>query len=70
LYCSNHNEPPFVGIKVRFEDFTTYTRALSNSRYTNEKSVMTESVSLLFHEFEGSKKSIRLLGVRVAKQED
>jgi DNA polymerase IV (DinB-like DNA polymerase) len=55
-----------VGIKVRFEDFTTFTRARSNSRYTNEKFIMEDSVSFLFHKFEGSKKSIRLVGVRVA----
>ena len=55
-----------VGIKVRFEDFTTFTRARSNSRYTNEKFIMEDSVSFLFHEFESSKKSIRLVGVRVA----
>jgi DNA polymerase IV (DinB-like DNA polymerase) len=55
-----------VGIKVRFEDFTTFTRARSNSKYTNEKFIIEDSVSFLFHEFESSKKSIRLVGVRVA----
>ncbi len=55
-----------VGIKVRFEDFSTFTRARSHSRHTNEKSIMEESVHLLFREFESSKKKIRLLGIRVA----
>jgi DNA polymerase IV (DinB-like DNA polymerase) len=55
-----------VGIKVRFEDFTTFTRARSYSRYTNEKSVMEEIIRLLFQEFEYSAKRVRLVGVRVS----
>jgi DNA polymerase IV (DinB-like DNA polymerase) len=55
-----------VGIKVRFEDFTTFTRARSHSRYTNEKSVMEEIIRLLFQEFEHSAKKVRLVGVRVS----
>jgi DNA polymerase IV (DinB-like DNA polymerase) len=55
-----------VGIKVRFEDFSTYTRAKSHSRYTNEKPIMEQYVRTLFKEFEKSKKKIRLVGVRVS----
>jgi DNA polymerase IV (DinB-like DNA polymerase) len=55
-----------VGIKVRFENFATYTRAKSHSRFTNEKNVMEQYVKTLFEEFEKSKKRIRLLGVRVS----
>lgn len=55
-----------VGIKVRFEDFSTYTRAKSHSRYTDEKPIMEQYVKILFREFENSKKKIRLVGVRVS----
>jgi len=55
-----------VGIKVRLEDFSTYTRAKSHSRYTNEKTIMEQYVRTLFKEFEKSKKKIRLVGVRVS----
>ncbi len=54
-----------VGIKVRLEDFTTFTRAKTHGRYTKDKEVIEEYVSKLFSEFEGSRK-IRLVGVRVA----
>jgi DNA polymerase IV (DinB-like DNA polymerase) len=55
-----------VGIKVRLEDFTTFTRAATHSRHTSEKAVMEEYVKKLFSEFENSPKKIRLVGVRVA----
>ena len=35
-----------VGIKVRFEDFSTFTRAKSHSRYTNEKPIMEQYVKI------------------------
>jgi DNA polymerase IV (DinB-like DNA polymerase) len=55
-----------IGIKVRFEDFSTYTRAKSHSRYTNEKPTMEQFVKLLFKEFDNAEKKIRLVGVRVS----
>jgi len=55
-----------VGIKVRLEDFTTFTRSRTHVRHTNEKMVMEEFVKDLFGEFEGSPKKIRLVGVRVS----
>jgi DNA polymerase IV (DinB-like DNA polymerase) len=61
-----------VGIKVRLEDFATFTRARSHSKYTNEKDVMEKLVRSLFREFENSGKKLRLVGVRVSnlKQTD
>ncbi len=55
-----------VGIKVRLEDFTTFTRMRTHVRHTNEKAVMEEFIRALFGEFEGSRKKIRLVGVRVS----
>ena len=55
-----------VGIKVRLEDFTTFTRMRTHVRRTNEKVVMEEFIRTLFGEFEGSRKKIRLVGVRVS----
>ncbi len=55
-----------IGIKVRLEDFETFTRARTHTRYTNEKSIIEEYVKQLFREFESSQRKIRLVGVRVS----
>lgn len=55
-----------VGIKVRLEDFTTFTRAKTHPRYTSDKAIMEEYVKGLFSEFEASRKKFRLVGVRVS----
>lgn len=55
-----------VGIKVRLEDFSTFTRAKTHARYTNDKAVIEDYVRKLFSEFETTPKRIRLAGVRVA----
>jgi len=55
-----------IGIKVRLEDFETFTRARTYTRYTNEKSIIEEYVKQLFREFESSKHKIRLVGVKVS----
>jgi DNA polymerase IV (DinB-like DNA polymerase) len=55
-----------VGIKVRLEDFETFTRAITHSRYTNERSIIEEYVKQLFREFENSPLKVRLVGVRVS----
>jgi DNA polymerase IV (DinB-like DNA polymerase) len=55
-----------VGIKVRLEDFTTFTRARTHTRYTNDKAVIIESVRKLFREFQNNPEKIRLVGVRAA----
>jgi DNA polymerase IV (DinB-like DNA polymerase) len=55
-----------VGIKVRLEDFETFTRARTHTRYTNEASVIEECVTQLFKEFERAPRKIRLVGVRLS----
>ena len=55
-----------VGIKVRLDDFETYTRARSNPTYTNDSAIIKEHVRQLFHEFENSPRKIRLVGVRLS----
>jgi DNA polymerase IV (DinB-like DNA polymerase) len=55
-----------VGIKVRLEDFSTFTRARTHPKYTNEKEIIQKYVSTLFTEFENSHQKIRLIGVRLS----
>ena len=55
-----------VGIKLRFEDFSTFTRAKSRSDYTDRLDVIENSVRSLFSEFERDPRKIRLVGVRLS----
>jgi len=55
-----------VGIKLRFEDFSTFTRAKSRSDYTDRLDVIQGSVRSLFSEFERDPRKIRLVGVRLS----
>jgi len=55
-----------IGIKLRFEDFTTFTRAKSRNDYTNSLDIVRTYVRTLFREFESDPRKIRLVGVRVS----
>jgi DNA polymerase IV (DinB-like DNA polymerase) len=55
-----------VGIKLRFEDFSTFTRAKSRNDYTSSLDVVQNSVLSLFSEFEKDPRKIRLVGVRLS----
>jgi len=55
-----------VGIKVRFEDFQTFTRERSLPNYTDEKGLIARNARRLFKEFEGDERRIRLIGVRIS----
>ena len=55
-----------VGIKVRLEDFETFTRARTHLTYTNEINTIEGYVNQLFREFENSPRKIRLVGVRLS----
>jgi len=55
-----------VGIKLRFEDFSTFTRAKSRNDYTQSLEVVRNSVRSLFSEFENDPRKIRLVGVRLS----
>jgi DNA polymerase IV (DinB-like DNA polymerase) len=57
-----------VTIKVRFEDFRTYTRAKTLNAATTDKEVITKNALILMEEFMG-KGRFRLLGVGVTKLE-
>jgi DNA polymerase IV (DinB-like DNA polymerase) len=52
-----------ITLKVRLEDFTTFTRARTLPRPTREKEVILDTAAQLFSEFRG--KTIRLIGVRL-----
>jgi len=55
-----------IGIKLRFEDFATFTRAKSRNDYTNSLDIVRTYVRTLFAEFENDPRKIRLIGVRVS----
>ena len=55
-----------VGIKVRLEDFETFTRARTHTRYTNDRSIIETYVKQLFQEFQKKPRKVRLVGVRVS----
>ena len=54
-----------VGLKIRFENFRTFTRAKSLTSYTNTKEAILDNAIGMLKDFEGRGK-IRLLGVRVS----
>jgi nucleotidyltransferase/DNA polymerase involved in DNA repair len=55
-----------VGIKVRFAGFETHTREKSLPAHSEGQKVIEEEALELLREFEGSKKPVRLVGVRVS----
>jgi len=55
-----------IGIKLRFEDFSTFTRANSRNDYANRLDIVQNSVRSLFSEFEKDRRKIRLVGVRLS----
>jgi DNA polymerase IV (DinB-like DNA polymerase) len=55
-----------IGLKLRFEDFSTFTRAMSRTDYTNRLDIVKSSVRSLFNEFEKDPRKIRLVGVRLS----
>jgi len=55
-----------IGIKLRFEDFSTFTRSKSRSDYTNRLDIVQSFVRSLFGEFERDPRKIRLVGVRLS----
>jgi DNA polymerase IV (archaeal DinB-like DNA polymerase) len=55
-----------IGLKLRFEDFTTFTRVRSRNDYTNRLDVIQSSVHFLFSEFENDPRKIRLVGVKIS----
>ncbi|TYB30386.1 MAG: DNA polymerase IV [Candidatus Mcinerneyibacterium aminivorans] len=56
-----------VFIKIRFENFTTYTRRKTLGEYFKDSSTLIEYARLLMQEFKNSNKKVRLIGVGVAK---
>jgi len=55
-----------AGIKVRFADFETATRARTLKDYTDSKQVLSTRCKELFKNFEKDGRKIRLVGVRVS----
>ncbi len=55
-----------VGIKVRFDDFETRTRARTLRVYTREREPIGEVAQVLLREFLEDGRKIRLVGVRLS----
>lgn len=55
-----------VTLKVRFEDFETFTRSKSLSYHMIDESAITGAARNLLKEFEEDKRKIRLVGVKVS----
>lgn len=54
-----------VNLKVRFSDFSTYTRSVTLSAYSNDSASILRTALRMFSEFEGRSK-FRLVGVGVS----
>jgi len=55
-----------VTLKIRFEDFETFTRSRSLPSHTREKEAIMETVRILLREFENDPRKIRLVGLKVS----
>ncbi|MBN2120535.1 MAG: DNA polymerase IV [Candidatus Omnitrophica bacterium] len=55
-----------ITLKIRLEDFSTYTRAVSLLKSTNFVDVMYKAIINLFENFKKSGRKVRLLGVKVS----
>jgi len=55
-----------ITLKIRLEDFSTYTRAHTNTNFTNSSREIFASVNRLFDEFNKQQKKVRLVGIAVS----
>ena len=55
-----------VTLKIRFEDFETFTRSRSLPSHTYDKEAIMATVKILLKEFENDPRKIRLVGVKVS----
>ena len=55
-----------VTLKIRFEDFETFTRSRSLPSHTQDKEAIMATVKILLAEFENEPRKIRLVGVKVS----
>ncbi len=56
-----------VALKIRFEDFSTFTRQRSLGEYTDDSAQIRQVAQELLNQFLPLSRSVRLLGVRVAQ---
>lgn len=55
-----------VAIKIRFEDFQTFTRAKTRPELSDKRELISDTSRALLKEFKGEPRKIRLIGVRVS----
>lgn len=55
-----------VGVKIRFHDFDTHIRERMLASYAQDLKLLTSEAIHLFHQFQTSKKKVRLIGIKVS----
>ncbi len=55
-----------VTLKIRLEDFSTFTRALSHHEFIDSSKMICQTCLKLYHDFDRQGKKVRLLGVAVS----
>jgi DNA polymerase IV len=58
-----------ISLKIRFSDFTTYTRSITSFPPTDLEDEIYGKVLCLFEEFSKNKKAVRLIGVKASNFE-
>ena len=55
-----------VTLKIRFEDFETFTRSRSLPSHTQDKEAIAATMKILLKEFESDPRKIRLVGLKIS----
>ncbi len=55
-----------VTLKIRFQDFQTFTRSKSLPSHMSERNAITDTAKTLLKEFERDNRKVRLIGVKVS----
>jgi len=55
-----------ITLKIRFEDFTTFTRSKTLGAYSNDREMIFNTAYKLLNQFRHEKKKIRLIGIRLS----
>jgi nucleotidyltransferase/DNA polymerase involved in DNA repair len=59
-----------VTLKIRLEDFSTFTRAQSYGSFFDSSQIISDTIMKLYHNFNKEGKKVRLLGIAVSNLND